>query len=325
MLRISLRFLVFVVTAAFIALIPPLSAQTAPEVQQVAPAPGTYVIPQGWREERSDGHVILSVPNDKVLIYLWIFRNDKRESWRAAGEFASNQVGQSKDMKWTVVDRNIYNYGDKEVARITLTQESKGRPKRHEFILAIPIDGGNLFMLVNAIESSLGEYENAINGVMDPLLPKSPKDPTPYPVSSTNVGLKLMVAPDWHTEPESRGERSGVYYLKITNGNALLSLSSHEDPRSSKEYVAEVEKNMREQSKSYEKQGETVESVAGIPGTRLEVRTIGTDSKVPVKRWVFVFSRNNRHYVVAAAAPEGGFEKLTNDFKQMIASIALAQ
>jgi hypothetical protein len=318
----SLRLnLVLGLTLLSAVLVPPLSPQSAPEMKLVAPAPGTYVVPAGWREERSEKNVILSITGDKALIYLWIYRNDKRESWQVAGEFAAKQIEQ-KNFKWTVVSKDLYKYADKEVSRITLNMEAKGKPTRQELILAIPVEGGNLFMLINTIESNLAEYQDAINSVMNPLLPTAPANPKAYPASNATVGLKLMVAPAWAAEPISYGEHSGVAYLKITHGNALLSLSSNQDTRSPKEYVSEVEKNARDQSKSYAKLKEEPGTVAGIQGTRLELRTTNT-SDIAFRRWVFVFSRGDRQYVVAAAAPESEFEQFSDDFKQMIASVAL--
>jgi hypothetical protein len=315
-----LSTLVFGFVFAFSAFAAPLFAQSEPVVQRVAPNAGTYAVPQGWREERSDTDVILSVPG--ALIYLWLNRNDKRETWQAATEFAGNQI-EDKNFKWTVVSKNIYRYGEQEVSKVTLDMEAKGRPKRQEFILAIPVQNGILFMLVNVIEAKLGEYEEAINSVMNPLLPVAAADPKPYPASNSTVGLRLLVSPTWNVAPISLGENSGAAYLEIKRGNALLSLSSKQDSRSPKEYVSEVEKNIKQQCKKYDKLGEATEVVAGIQGTRLELRTT-TTSDIPIRRWVVVFSRDNRHYVVAAAAPESEFDQFASDFKQMIASIALS-
>jgi hypothetical protein len=62
--------------------------------------------------------------------------------------------------------------------------------------------------------------------------------------------------------------------------------------------------------------------VAGIQGTRLEVRTVNKQG-IPVRRWIVLISRNGRHYVIAAGAPETSFDKYGVDLNAMIASIAL--
>ena len=88
--------------------------------------------------------------------------------------------------------------------------------------------------------------------------------------------------------------------------------------------MAEVEKNTKKQSKTYTKLSEQAQTIAGITGTRLELRTT-TPEGVAVRRWVIVFSREHLHYVVAAAAPENEFEQYAADFNAMIASVALEE
>jgi hypothetical protein len=238
-------------------------------------------------------------------------------------EYAENLSGDGAKVK--IVSKDIFRRGGKEYARVILTVQRKGRPTYEQNAVAIPVEGGNLLMLSGAQESKLAQYATDITLVLNSVLPKeatAEQEPEPFPVERPHVGLRLMVAASWTVEPESEGNYSGVPYLKITRDNALLSLSSKQDPRTPKDYLAEIEKNTRDQSKSYEKLSEQPQTVAGIQGTRLEVRTVNKQG-IPVRRWIVLISRNGRHYVIAAGAPETSFDKYGVDLNAMIASIAL--
>ena len=292
-------------------------------VAQQAPASGTYAVPSGWKLEAQESQVILSAPKDEALIYLMIYRDD-RESWRVVDDYAYNLSG-DRARKVKIVSRDIFSSGGKEFARVRLTMQRKGNPAYLQTAFAIPVEGGNLMMLSVTQESTIDQYAPDIRLVLNSVLPKettTAHKPEPFAIERPHVGLKLMVAPSWTVEPESQGEYSGVPYLKITRDNALLSLSSKQDRSTPKEYLASVEKNTRDQSKSYEKLSEQPQTVAGIQGTRLDVRTVNKQG-IALRRWIVVVSRNGRHYVIAAGAPEASFDQYAADLEAMIASVAL--
>jgi hypothetical protein len=292
-------------------------------VAQQAPESGTYAVPSGWKLEAQESKVILSAPRDEALVYLLIYR-DNRESWQVVDEYVERfSEGRAKEVK--IVSKDIFKRGGKDYARVTLTTHRKGGPTYLQNAFAIPIEGGHLLMLAVAQEQKLGQYEPDITQVLNSVLPKEAigtQKPEPFLVERPTVGLKIMVAASWIVEPESKGEYSGVAYLKITRDNALLSISSKQDSRTPKDYLADVEKNTREQSKSYEKLSEQPQTVAGIQGTRLDVRTVNRQG-IPVRRWIVLISRNGRHYVIAAGAPETSFDQYVADFNAMFASVVL--
>ncbi len=291
-------------------------------VAQQAPAAGTFTVPSGWRLETEDSKVILSAPRDEALVYLMIF-SDNRESWQVVDDYVYN-VAQDRAKKVKIVSKDIFKRNGKEYTRVVLSVRRKDGSTYSQNAFGIPVEGGNLVMLAVAHESMLANYAPELTLILYSVLPKEAiarQEPQPFPVDRTDVGMKLMVAASWTVEPGSMGEHSRVPYLKITRDNALLSLSSKQDPRTSKDYLAEVEKNTREQSKTYEKLSEQLQTVAGVAGTRLELRTVNKQG-IPVRRWIVVLSRNGRHYVIAAGAPESSFDQYIADFNAMIATVA---
>jgi hypothetical protein len=292
-------------------------------VAQQAPASGTYAVPSGWKLEAQESLVLLAAPKDEALVYLLIYR-DNRESWQVVDDYADKVLkGHEKEVK--IVSKDIFKRAGKDYARVTLTTHRKGGPTHRQNAFAIPIEGGTLLMVADAQEQKLAQYEPDITQVLNSVLPKeatAPQKPEPFLVERPTVGLKILVAASWIVEPESKGEYSGVTYMKITRDNALLSLSSKQDPRTPNDYLADVEKNTREQSKSYQKLSEQPQTIAGIQGTRLDVRTVNKQG-IPVRRWIVLISTKGRHYVIAAGAPETSFDQYVADFNAMFASVVL--
>jgi hypothetical protein len=301
--------LVVIVGVALVAVMPSLVAQQAP-------APGSFLVPEGWTVTSEPQRAILKPSEGNARMSLSVYR-DKREPMQVCVDFVNSQM-KDKSKNFDVMSKKIFSYANKELARLEVKVKPQGGRAEKEWVLGVPVEGGTLLLVANMAEAVSKKYEPVMDRVAKSVLPKY--EAKWHPVTNDKVGVRLMVAPLWVVDTDPEG-KSNASPLEVKKGDALLVLSSKQDKRSVKDYVAELEKETKAHSKSYDKVKEERQPIAGVSGTRLDVKTTTTEG-VPMREWLVVFARDNRLYLVKASAPEGHFEQYASDFTSMIGSVA---
>jgi len=284
-------------------------------VAQQAPAPGSFLVPEGWTLKAGTQRATITAPEGSARMSVSVYP-DGRDAMQVCVNFLKYQMKGGPKI-FDVVSKKMFSYSSKELARLEVTVKPHGRAAEREWILGVPVERGTLLIVANMPESSSKKYEPILDRVAKSVLPKY--ETKWHAVTNDKFDVRLMIAPLWEVDADADG-KSDLSPMMITKGDARLSLSSKEDQRGAKEYVENLEKEIKTRSKTYDRLVEEQQPIAGVLGTRLELNRTTTDG-VAMREWLVVFSRDNRFYLVKASAPQTHFEQYEADLRNMISSV----